>query len=687
MNSGFFLKLGAGAMVAALPLSGWSVPEPAPAQNITSTNKSEASGPGAEAGTNEIDIVNAPAKVVSTEITVPANIKLAPPVSEIVKLANSGVDQGVMLSYVTNSSSTFNLGADEIIYLKDVGIPGEVVTAMIQHDQVLRGEGAPSMVAQTPATEPTPPAEPPPGPEPQPPPAQAPTVEAPLTPPAGAEPAYSQFYGALSPYGTWINVNGYGLCWQPTAVVVNPGWSPYWDCGHWVYTDAGWYWYSDYSWGWAPFHYGRWFRHAHFGWCWAPDTVWGPSWVSWRYSDAYCGWAPLGPGVFFTVGIGFTYHGHYWHDWDRPWNHHFVAWRDFHDHDFHGHGVPHNEVTQVYNKTIVVNHVVVKNNVVINQGIPRDRVATATRTTIKPVALHETRNARPLNGRVEQLDPASKSLSVYRPAMAPSRSGSTTVASTKEVRPGRNAVSAPSASSSRAVAPKSASRAPAVADNSLKVIGRRDAAPVDVANRPAPTVARVQAAASGTVSGGTSMARPGPSPTRSSTAQVPSRAPASTTTRSSQATPWSSPQVANNAQPNPNTAYNNNNSATSGRLPIYQSGPRSAPVVPRYDRNTGSQASTTTPNYQAPARTAPQVPRYDRQYPAPANPAPSRPAPEVPRYNPAPQQRSYTPAPAPSYSRPVEAPRYSAPAPAPSRPAPAPPQAPSRGSDNNNGRR
>ncbi len=43
-----------------------------------------------------------------------------------------------MLAFVTNSTSTFNLGAEEIIYLNDIGVPSAVVTAMIQRDQVLK---------------------------------------------------------------------------------------------------------------------------------------------------------------------------------------------------------------------------------------------------------------------------------------------------------------------------------------------------------------------------------------------------------------------------------------------------------------------------------------------------------------------------------------------------------------------
>ena len=92
----------------------------------------------------------------------------------------------------------------------------------------------------------------------------------------------SYFYNNLSPYGTWVSLEGYGWCWQPRAVVISHGWRPYCDGGHWVYTDAGWFWQSDYSWGWAPFHYGRWYQHPRCGWVWTPDRVWGPAWVTWR---------------------------------------------------------------------------------------------------------------------------------------------------------------------------------------------------------------------------------------------------------------------------------------------------------------------------------------------------------------------------------------------------------------------
>ena len=112
------------------------------------------------------------------------------------------------------------------------------------------------------------------------------------------------FYDELGQYGTWVDNPQYGSVWVPN---VESGFRPYVTNGHWVFTDYGWTWSSDYPWGWAAFHYGRWYWDAQYGNVWVPDTVWGPAWVSWRQSEGYYGWAPLGPGM----GIGNGYGNYY----------------------------------------------------------------------------------------------------------------------------------------------------------------------------------------------------------------------------------------------------------------------------------------------------------------------------------------------------------------------------------------
>jgi uncharacterized protein DUF6600 len=113
------------------------------------------------------------------------------------------------------------------------------------------------------------------------------------------------FYGALSPYGSWERVSRYGECWVPIDVPV--GWRPY-TVGYWVSTDYGWMWISQDPWGGIPYHYGRWAYDGYYGWVWVPDddAVWAPAWVAWRYGDGCVGWAPLPPDAGWRGGSGLT---------------------------------------------------------------------------------------------------------------------------------------------------------------------------------------------------------------------------------------------------------------------------------------------------------------------------------------------------------------------------------------------
>jgi hypothetical protein len=377
---------------------------------------------------------------VPSEKPAPTKVKLSIPVSELVRLVNSGVEQSVLLAYVTNSTSTFNLGAEEIIYLNDIGVASPVVTAMIQHDQTLKGAMAASFAANTSTPTPEQMMEPPPAaPAQEPPlaegqtePVPPPPAEAPLTPPETT----SDFYGALAPYGSWVNVDGYGACWQPTVVVVNPLWQPYCDGGHWVYSDCGWYWSSGYSWGWAPFHYGRWFSHARLGWCWAPDTVWGPSWVCWRHSNSYCGWAPLPPGCNYRAGVGLTFHGHPVHSGDDCGlnNRHytFVGWNNLHDQHLQAHRLPRDQAAHAFNHSEVANRFTMHNNVVVNQGIPATQVTSATRAPLHPVAIQTASAPSAASSRMDHFDPNNRTLTVYRPAIRePARPAGTVAQNTR----------------------------------------------------------------------------------------------------------------------------------------------------------------------------------------------------------------------------------------------------------------
>ena len=324
---------------------------------------------------------------------------ISPGAAEVVRLAEAGTSDDVILAYIQNSTATFDLSADQILYLRDIGLSSPVITAMLGRDSALRNQPQtytydqklyPPTSAPPAATGPVAaPLVPEQVPPPAPPVAEAPAPVYVASPP----PDVSYFYDNLSPYGSWVQLDGVGWCWQPRVVVVNHSWRPYCDSGHWVYTDAGWFWQSDYSWGWAPFHYGRWHLHDRSGWVWLPDRDWGPAWVTWRTEGDHCGWAPLPPHAEFDVRFGYRFNGvQVGLNFDfglRPDHFTFIALRDFHDHDFAHRRLPPTEVTKIYNHTTIINNYVVQNNTVVNQGIKVDRVQAATHTEFRKVAIRD----------------------------------------------------------------------------------------------------------------------------------------------------------------------------------------------------------------------------------------------------------------------------------------------------------
>jgi len=326
-----------------------------------------ASGYGSVAGAQPV-----PQPASASADALPENIPPGTPVAEVVKLAQAGVDASVIQTYISTCASAFNLDANQIISLTDAGVSSNMVNAMIAHDKNL-----PVAVVQPAASSPAP----------------ADNVDS-SPPPTEVDVTY--FNNTLSPYGQWIEVDGYGRCWRPTTVVYDSGWSPYCDRGHWVYTDCGWYWDSDYSWG-VTFHYGRWFHHDRFGWCWYPDTVWAPSWVTWRSGGDYCGWAPLPPFAVYRPGIGFFYRGAsvaVGFDFGIPVNcYTFVPFGHFNERHPRYYREEPGRARQIFNQTTVINNYSGNNRIIVNGGISVDRVRSVTHRPLQPVAVGSLPNA------------------------------------------------------------------------------------------------------------------------------------------------------------------------------------------------------------------------------------------------------------------------------------------------------
>ncbi|PYJ02920.1 MAG: hypothetical protein DME25_14480 [Verrucomicrobia bacterium] len=228
-------KWGLGLAVV-LPLAGWCLQQASssPKTNVAVVTPEPLSEPAATVApadapapaetAPEADPADAAVRPITAEKPLPPDIKLTAAAADVIKLADSGVEQSILLAYITNSTSTFNLGSDEIIYLNDLGIPSTVVTAMIEHDQVLKealtAQAAAAAVPNQPDSASLPaPGEPPPSaPEP-------PAVEAPLIPsydtgyyppPQPAAATYSTLYDSLAPMSRAMANAGIRRSWSPT---------------------------------------------------------------------------------------------------------------------------------------------------------------------------------------------------------------------------------------------------------------------------------------------------------------------------------------------------------------------------------------------------------------------------------------------------------------------------------------
>lgn len=215
---------------------------------------------------------------------------------------------------------------------------------------------------------------------------------------------FQVFYDELSPYGDWVFDPKYGYVWVPN---VDFGFIPYSTNGYWAFTNAGWTWVSDYSWGWAPFHYGRWCYDTNFGWSWVPGNEWGPGWVSWRESEGYYGWAPIGPGI----SIAFAYSNEY----SIPSNYWtFIRDRDFASTYLQSQYVKNSSNISIIKKSSVINNILIDNSsrVRYNSGPNRTEIQKQTGRLIELLELIEKKDPGQNIGEGE--------LEIYRPQVTKS---------------------------------------------------------------------------------------------------------------------------------------------------------------------------------------------------------------------------------------------------------------------------
>ncbi|MFO1513992.1 MAG: hypothetical protein U1F83_13915 [Verrucomicrobiota bacterium] len=70
-----------------------------------------------------------------------SDTKLSRWTADIVRLAQSGIDESVILAFVENSGA-FDLAAAQIVQLNELGVPNCVISAMLRHDRELAPGGS-----------------------------------------------------------------------------------------------------------------------------------------------------------------------------------------------------------------------------------------------------------------------------------------------------------------------------------------------------------------------------------------------------------------------------------------------------------------------------------------------------------------------------------------------------------------
>ena len=324
---------------------------------------------------------------------------LPPALQQVVNLSKAGMSDDFIETYITNSGRTYSLSVDDIIYLHSQGVSDAVMKTLIQPASAASSYAPPvnpvttaaPNPADTTAVNPVSPAATtfmPPTVDGSAPPAVPVTEAAPATPTT-----LDYFQTQLAPYGNWLQVGGYGYCWQPA---VNPGWRPYFDGGHWVETDSGWYWQSDYPWGDIPFHYGRWV-YTTVGWVWVPGYQYAPAWVFWRQADAdgYVGWAPLPPDAVFADGCWWFHGGRVGFDFDFGLGFSyftFVDYAHFWVHDYRTCVLPGDRVAFIFGRSVASNRFREDHGNFYNEGLDRGHLAAFTHQEIHLENANDLRN-------------------------------------------------------------------------------------------------------------------------------------------------------------------------------------------------------------------------------------------------------------------------------------------------------
>jgi hypothetical protein len=213
----------------------------------------------------------------------------------------------------------------------------------------------------------------------------------------------------------------------------------------------------------------------------------GPSWVTWRHHGTYIGWAPLPPGCGWRSGFGLTWHGEgvslsfgfglASHCYT------FVSGPNFCHRNLHHHVVRDHDANNVYNHSTVINNVINgNNNTIVNNGVGYNTVAEHVRGEIPKARVETLPDHSNKSLRADRMERSKDGFVVYRPTAVESVGGRPS-AIRPEVRPA-NATASSAIVPSRAVRPAAGGRDANLAAGAGKGIESRGSASYSGVDRP-----------------------------------------------------------------------------------------------------------------------------------------------------------------------------------------------------------
>jgi len=209
-----------------------------------------------------------PAQPAASQPAAPA-LAFSPNVAEVVKLTQSGLGDDVVIGFVGNSKSAYKLSASDILALKDAGVSGPVIAAMLNHDTSLQNNTAPAISSQSKLYAPAPsaaPGQPAPNSSSIPSPATVPNAPTIGSAPGGSSNAVAP--GQPMPSATVVEQSPPPP--QVEVMPVSPGPAYYWVPGYWSWNGT-WVWVGG-RWAARPWHGavwvgGHWSHHGR-GYIW-----------------------------------------------------------------------------------------------------------------------------------------------------------------------------------------------------------------------------------------------------------------------------------------------------------------------------------------------------------------------------------------------------------------------------------